>query len=432
MDKMYFNKVEIKNPKTNKYETVFDIQDTDIQPNDVRAGKTFYNSLGIKQEGRIALFPEEENLLTNDFPIRFYNYCGQLMYAYTYDEFEALTELPEGRDEAKYGLYFQEWNYTLDEIKLTKSFVDVGAIYSTTPNLDDPPVTKVYVDTTSASPEVQLYFAIYDGFLEVDWGDGEISILDYYFITEDGTHSYEIPGEYTIKINTANSSYYTLGFGSTSQPLACGEAVKGVAIGNDRTKYGIDAESGDLLFADGSSNISFVAFPVTCAWIDHIGIGWNIETLHYMALPQGIEIVGQPFYLLSGANNSYPHNDFISVPYNIKQEENKWATGEEGVYIDLSSNFKHITLIPTDSDSQVAVHLSWYDTSLEINKKKIDLTRLKYQPTLEISSSIIKKLENLTKDNIIFYVPAYDVEGNKLDWENETNWSSIKKLIEEV
>lgn len=434
MDTMYFNKVEIKNPQTDEYEEVFNIEDTTTQPNDVRAGKTFYDNLGIKKEGRMVLLPEEENLLTNDYPIRFYNYCGQLMYAYTYEELEALTELPAGRDDAKYGLYFVEWNYTLDEIKRTKGFVDVGAIYSTTPNLDDPPVTKVYVDTSSTSAEVYLYFIIRDGTFTVDWGDGFTQTFNEYSdMWYDGTHAYEIPGEYIIKIYTADSSDYILGWGSGGCPLAAGEAVKGIAIGNDKTKYGVDWGSEDMLFGEGVQDISFVTFPVTCTWTHSWSLGYGVDKLSYIALPRSIELEdGQPHDLLQ-FNTYSPYRDcVVSVPYDIIRVENEWQTGEITSWIDLSSDFKHITLIPTDSDSYLGIRLDIDDTSLEINKKKVSLTRLDYCPPLEISSSIINKLSNLTKDNIIFYVPKCDGEGNVIDWQNETNWSAIYHLIEEV
>lgn len=47
--------------------------------------------------------------------VNFYDYDGTLVYSYTWEEAEQLTELPAGPTHD--GLTFQEWNYTLDDIK---------------------------------------------------------------------------------------------------------------------------------------------------------------------------------------------------------------------------------------------------------------------------------------------------------------------------
>lgn len=63
--------------------------------------------------------PPDEGL-----PVRFFGREGELLYSYSYEEVEQMTELPPLPVCA--GLVCQGWNWTLEEIKTAGREVDVG------------------------------------------------------------------------------------------------------------------------------------------------------------------------------------------------------------------------------------------------------------------------------------------------------------------
>jgi hypothetical protein len=131
--------------------------------------------------------------------VNFYDYDGTLLYSYTVEEAQALTELPELPTQK--GLICQGWNWTLDEIKAQNGAVDVGAVYIT-----DDGKTRIYIRIPIESRlTVPLHFSqSEDNGVTIDWGDGSAKE------TLAGTavqtsHTYASIGDYVISLDVADT-----------------------------------------------------------------------------------------------------------------------------------------------------------------------------------------------------------------------------------
>lgn len=120
--------------------------------------------------------------------IRFYDYDGTLLYTYTRSEIEALDELPSAPEHER--LLFQEWNWSLEDLKALERGMDVGATYTTKSG-------KVEVEIV-LTPVTGLTF-IFGTYYDVDWGDGTIT-------TGTTSHTYTGYGRYLISIDTQGLS----------------------------------------------------------------------------------------------------------------------------------------------------------------------------------------------------------------------------------
>ena len=180
-------------------------------------------------------------------PVRFFGREGELLYSYSYEEVEQMTELPPFPVCA--GLVCQGWNWTLDEIKTAGREVDVGAVFIT-----DDGSTRIYVTLLEMALEPCVGFAqsMAHGIL-VDWGDGsplESSELEGEENFVSMSHRYEQAGEYVIRlIPEDGAELYLSGNSSTSKllhnqpadgkysPMYAG-AIKKVELGKGITSLG--------------------------------------------------------------------------------------------------------------------------------------------------------------------------------------------------
>ena len=138
--------------------------------------------------------------------VNFYDYDGTLLYSYTLDEVQTLTELPPLPTQD--GLICQEWNWTLDELKALGRPMTVGATYIT-----DDGATRLHLDIPKdARKTVPLYFSqsVANG-VTINWGDGSATE------TVSGTgyvstsHTYATGGEYTISLMPLDNCNIVLG-----------------------------------------------------------------------------------------------------------------------------------------------------------------------------------------------------------------------------
>lgn len=141
-------------------------------------------------------------------PIRFYDWNGDLLYGYSYEEAQALTELPIAPDWTSENLIFQTWNWNLETIQARTEPLLVGAIYTT---IDG--ATDIYISVgETTTEESKLYLGLYKattGDLQIDWGDGS----PYEYIETDDfigattiSHVYNNYGKYVVKILKRNYS----------------------------------------------------------------------------------------------------------------------------------------------------------------------------------------------------------------------------------
>lgn len=145
-------------------------------------------------------------LVDENSDVLFVDYDGTAVAGYSFEEVAKLSTLPN--PPAHEGLKFQEWNWTLAEIKSVNQPVVVGALYVTNDGK-----SRVYIETPLDNKEVSLWVnqSVANGAL-VEWGDGSTETIA-------GTgnvnpkHTYVNKGEYVIKISTANG---VVSIGNTS------------------------------------------------------------------------------------------------------------------------------------------------------------------------------------------------------------------------
>lgn len=143
--------------------------------------------------------------------VNFYDIDGTLLYSYTLDEAQALTELPPSGGYHE-GLVFDGWNWELDAVKALTYPMDIGALYNT---IDG--ACWLFLDLTVNEQLTQeLHFSqTVENVVEIDWGDGSEKE------TIGGTglvamsHTYSALGEYIVKIY-ASTYKCTLGANSST------------------------------------------------------------------------------------------------------------------------------------------------------------------------------------------------------------------------
>ena len=136
--------------------------------------------------------------------INFIDDDGTILYSWTEQELQEATELPPLPMEE--GWIYQEWTWTLQEIKDNKFPMDVGV--SRTPS-------------NGASVRADCYFWETDNkdvyIVDVDWGDGTVDAYTFdsqSYLRVTANHTYAKAGKYTIYLTLRNKtgkiSYFSL------------------------------------------------------------------------------------------------------------------------------------------------------------------------------------------------------------------------------
>ena len=145
--------------------------------------------------------------------VNFYDYDGTLLFSYTLAEAQALAELPTPKGHE--GLVFQDWNYTLEELKTMLTEVgscDIGAHYITNDGK-----TRLYITISTlmrGSVSVNLINQKSGGSVTIQWGDG--SEDTYSTSTIAAEHNYYAIGDYIITITPSDNTTILLGQYSSS------------------------------------------------------------------------------------------------------------------------------------------------------------------------------------------------------------------------
>lgn len=143
--------------------------------------------------------------------VTFIDYDGSVLYSYSLDEAQALTELPALPTHD--GLVCQGWNWTLDAIKALNRPVTVGAMYIT-----DDGATRLHIRiATVGRMTVPLYIGqtVANG-VSIDWGDGSGTETLAGTGKVNTTHTYQGVGDYVITLYPADGCTLGLVAGSSS------------------------------------------------------------------------------------------------------------------------------------------------------------------------------------------------------------------------
>ena len=155
--------------------------------------------------------------------VTFIDYDGSVLYSYSLEEAQALTELPALPTHD--GLVCQGWNWTLEAIKALNRPVTVGAMYIT-----DDGATRLHIRiATIGRMTVPLYISqtVANG-VSIDWGDGSTAETLSGTGSVNTSHTYAEPGYYIISLMPEDGC--TLSFGANSYSYC----VMGSTKNNDR------------------------------------------------------------------------------------------------------------------------------------------------------------------------------------------------------
>lgn len=166
--------------------------------------------------------------------VNFYDYDGTILYSYTVEEAQALTELPPLPTQP--GLICQGWNYDLATIKSHNRAVNVGATYIT-----DDGKTRLYIRiATEGRMTVPLCLSqSKSNGVVIDWGDGSTTETAFGKKAKI-SHTYANIGNYIITLNVISGTL-TLGdfattycvMGDTSTEAVYCNMLQKVEIGNN-------------------------------------------------------------------------------------------------------------------------------------------------------------------------------------------------------
>lgn len=187
---MAINKVVDRNNNT-----LIDLTMDTVTPNKVLSGVTFHKADGTVATGML----EKSDIDTLKY--KFFDYDGTLLYSYTDEELDALTELPAGADHTDENLTFQGWNWDLDDLKnWDRTRLDrpvIGSHYITTDGK-----SYLYFDIPFSNKKITIYSENRTNAANIDWGDGTIETITSTFDLE---HTYANPGEYIVVLDINGS-----------------------------------------------------------------------------------------------------------------------------------------------------------------------------------------------------------------------------------
>ena len=220
--------------------------------------------------------------------VTFIDYDGAILYSYSLEEAQALTELPTLPTHD--GLVCQGWNWTLAAIKALNRPVTVGAMYIT-----DDGATRLHIRiATVGRMTVPLYIGqtVANG-VSIDWGDGSAAETLAGTGNVDTSHTYAEPGDYVISLMPQGECTLSFGSGSSSYCVMGSTRNKGrvycnmlqdVSIGKNVTSIGTYVFSNcfslaSITIPDGVTSIGGNAFS-------------NCFSLASITIPDGVTSIG--------------------------------------------------------------------------------------------------------------------------------------------
>lgn len=284
-------------------------------------------TLEIKENGNYNI-AEKENVDVNvpafwTEPIikdvNFIDYDGTLLYSYTVEEIQDMTELPELPQHK--GLICQGWNWTLDELKELGRDMEVGAMYVT-----DDGKTRVYLDNMYDSPITGdiIFTQTVANSVEVDWGDGSPVETSNVVGAVTLTHTYNVgkhiltlysDSPYDLGRSISSSNTYSF-MGNTGnayrdwrgclRKVEIGRNVRALASASFRETYtletitmpeGLDVSAGNAFFQ--SLALRGIVFPRANTKIGSYMLSVN-TSLKFISLPPNFTEFMTSF--ISGAN----------------------------------------------------------------------------------------------------------------------------------
>lgn len=342
--------------------------------------------------------------------VNFYDYDGRRLFSYTAEEAAALTELPTPPGHE--GLVFQEWNYTLDEVKENSDAADIGALYTT-----DDGATRIHIEIPYDGYELTFRFYPYsNGTVELNWGDD--SAAERPNNIPDGIkHTYAKAGRYVISLMPDNGKKFALGSSQGGSVIIGSRAIiSEVNCGN-----GVDSLRG--AFSALYSSIGSISL---CNEIKTIGDStfYYCEKLKFISFPHNVAI---PFSCLSNsAISNVSHSPRVTT---ISSQAFNGCHNLRRVVVGCGVSEVETSLFAFDYSLLSIVfkgNISWIKSgAFQYCKalKQISFTKCKQIPTLASASAL-----DGTSSDLEILVPVALAE----EWKAATNWTKYANNIKGV
>ena len=360
--------------------------------------------------------------------VNFYDYDGRRLFSYTAEEAAALTELPT--PPVRDGLVFQEWNWTIAEIKNAKA-ADIGANCTTADGK-----TRLYIKIENQARK-DMTLNLYQntaGDISVDWGDGSAAETSDTAGDISMPHTYESAGEYTITLTVKAGA--KAGLGHFSSPYK--QVLSGSGTNPDNDTFSSNIHTNALIRAEIGADIADIESEAF----------YGCENLESINIPTSIAYIKTDAFL--GCRRlQWISNKHMLMMYNYALTENglqRAAFGGGGYAFGSSNAFQknkdlRRAVLPThysaimSSDYNSCTALVEVICNNNIKKigpmaffgcyslKKVDLTRNTEIPTLESYNAFQK-----TASDLEILVPASLAE----EWKAATNWTTYADNIKGV
>ena len=360
--------------------------------------------------------------------VNFYDYDGRRLFSYTAEEAAALTELPT--PPARDGIQFQEWNWTIDEVKKAKA-ADIGANCTTTDGK-----TRLYIKIDNQARKdmtINLYQTT-AGDISVDWGDGSAAETSGTAGDISLPHAYESAGEYTITLTVKADA--KAGLGHFSSPYK--QVFTGSGTNPDNDTFSSNIHTNALIRAEIGADIADIENEAF----------YGCENLESINIPTSIAHIKADAFLDCRKLQWISNKHMLSM-YNFALTENglqRAAFGGGGYAYGSSAAFQknkglRRSVLPTHYSAIMSSDYNGCTALVEVicnnnikkigsmaffgcySLKKLDLTKNTEIATLESYNAFQK-----TASDLEILVPASLAE----EWKKATNWTTYANNIKGV
>ena len=327
--------------------------------------------------------------------IDFIDTDGTILYSYTEAELQELTELPPLPE--RQGYTYQEWNWSLADIKAYGFPLVVGAVRVPTDGKTRLTFDLMYGGDLTVSIRFKEASNLN---LTFDWGDGSTEV----YSRSAATHTYAAVGRYVVKID-ANDTFALESLNNNSTLVKAEFSGRASLIRDPLYQCkGLEGVSIPV-----NSNISSNSFK-RCSRLKSVVIPSTVTSLSSFSSCKSLKMISLPKGILSIPNNCFEYCESIkrfSIPES--QTEIKWA-----MFYDCES--LQSIFIPAGITS--ITNNAFYNCQ---TLKTVDLSALTSVPTLAHTNAFGNAI------NAVFYVRNAEMLAA---FQSATNWSTYANKMQ--